>query len=162
MVIEVVSKADVFPWKRSRLGVGATVPEDGDVKREELSSNETLRRQLLGRDYKKVRAGKGPLGGVAVVGSKPRPLGSTREIGQESGDEEGRSSLGKSKRKRRVEETEEGAGVSDEEVTRVSKASMGTSRPQKRAVNYLDQVLAEKSRRQRKKSKKRKKHDSES
>jgi len=142
--------------------VGATVPEDGDVKREGLSSNETLRRQLLGRDYKKVRVGKGPLGGVAVVGSKPRPLGSTREIGQESGDEEGRSSLGKSKRKRRVEETEEGAGVSDEEVTRVSKASMGTSRPQKRAVNYLDQVLAEKSRRQRKKSKKRKKHDSES
>jgi len=147
------------------LGVGATVPEDGDVKREELSSNETLRRQLLGRDYKKVRAGKGDkgaLGGVAVVGSKPRPLGSTREIGQESGDEEGRSSLGKSKRKRRVGETEEGAGISDEEVTRVSKASMGTSRPQKRAVNYLDQVLAEKSRRQRKKSKKRKKHDSES
>lgn len=159
--------------ERSRLGVGATtvLPKDGDMKRDGLSSNEALRRQLLGRDYKKKMKGRageednkgGLLGGFAVAGGKPRPLGSTREVDRESGDEEeGRSSLGKPKRKRRVEEAEGGATVSDEEVTRVSEASMGTSQPQKRAINYLDQVLAEKSRRQRKKSRKRKKHDSES
>lgn len=110
------------------------------------------------------RGDKGPLrGGVVVVGgSKPRPVGSKREVTVESEDEGGRSSVGKSKRKRGVEHMKEGAQISDGEVTRLSKASMGTSRPQKGAANYLDQVLAEKSRRQRKKSKKRKKHDSES
>ncbi len=141
--------------------MGATLPKDGGVKREELSSNEQLRKQLLGRDYKKAQAGKKDKG-VVAFGSKPKPVDSKRQISPESEGEGGRSSLGKSKRKRQMEQTEEGPEVSDGEATKATRAGLGTSPPRNRGINYLDEVLAEKSRRQHKKSKKRKKHDNES
>ena len=152
----------VVLWGNYRLGVGATVPKDGDVKREELSSNDKLRRQLLGRDYKKLQLAKREKGqseGIGVAGSKPRPAGPKREVEQESEDENGRSSLGKSKRKRQVEQTKEDADVSNGEISKATEATVGTSPQPKRAMNYLDQVLAERARRKHKKSKKRKKHD---
>ena len=138
------------------------MPKDGDTKREELSSNDKLRRQLLGRDYKKAQAGKregGSSEGTVLMGSKPRPVDSRREVSQESEDEGGRSSLGKSKRKRQVEQVD--AEISDEEATKVTKAKMRLHLPSKRAVNYLDQVLAEKSRKKHKKTKKQKKRNSQ-
>ena len=149
-----------------RLGVGATLPKDGDVKREESSSNDRLRKQLLGRDYKKVQVGKmdkGKSGGIATLGSKSRPIGSKRDIDQESEDEGGRSSLGKSKRKQQTEQEEGTADTSGEGAHKATKASMRALSPRKGAINYLDQVLAEKSQRRHKKTKKRKrKHDSKS
>ena len=141
------------------------MPKDGDVRREELSSNEKLRRQLLGRDYKKAQGRRSENGhgeGKLAMGSKPRPAGHTREVDRESEDESGRSSLGKSKRKREVEQTKEDADVSDEDISKATNTSIGASPPPKRVTNYLDQVLAEKSRRKHKKNKKRKTHDSAS
>lgn len=132
------------------------------MKREELSSNEKLRRQLLGREYKKIRAGKregGDLEGTVPMGSKPRPADSKREASQDSEDEGGRSSLGKSKRKRQMERID--TKVSDEEANKATKAKMGLYPPSKRAVNYLDQVLAEKSRKKHKKNKNQKKRGSQ-
>ncbi|KAL8687699.1 MAG: hypothetical protein Q9224_005078, partial [Gallowayella concinna] len=96
------------------LGLGATIPTDfkyGDVKRQKMSSNDLLRRQLLGKDHARLqsRSGHGQ-GGQRIVerslliGSKPRPIPVKRKGEEESsGDEGGRSSLGKKKRKKWVE-----------------------------------------------------------
>ena len=153
--------ADVFLGER-RLGLGAKASDDKMLKREGLSSNDKLRRQLLGRDYKKLQAVSGVRGrseGIAaVIGSKPQPRRDTARKSKDE-DDEGRSSLGHSKRKQKKSETEN-AEVLDAEAPRAPEATtQAISPPRKRAMNYLDEVLAEKSRKQRKKNKKKHKLD---
>lgn len=147
-----------------RLGLGAPLPKDvpdGDRRRGELSSNERLRRQLLGRDRAKIQGravGKGGLGPGGQQGLvKPRPAPVKRRVEEDDGEEEegGRSSLGKVKR-RVVDVTAGGVGV--EEGDGAGKAlvdgkigSSGGERGRKSAGSYLDQVLAEKSLTKRKK-----------
>ena len=151
-----------------RLGLGAPLPadvKDGDARRQELTSNDKLRRQLLGKDFQRIQ-GKGlngnrstPASGLA--GSKPLPPPTKRELKSDDEEEAGRSSLGKSKRKRVVSRREAADGEDDGDV----KATFGGAaetpdnpRPPKKASNYLDEVLAERSRKkQKKKNKKRRK-----
>lgn len=152
-----------------RLGLGAMVPKDGEVKRQDMSSNETLRKQLLGKDYNRRQIKGGKKEGMSRLsavgmGSKPRPR--PLKWGKEDEDEDeeddgGRSSLGKIKRKRQAEEEAELAGEGAELGVRGSgSVEAAEGRPQRRK-NYLDEVLAEKSRAKRKKSKKKAKHINE-
>lgn len=157
---------------------------EGLKKRQEMmKGNEKLKIQLLGRDYRK-KMGKGKrifgngkndasTSAVAIgADQKPRPERTRREEHQsESEDDEGgRSSLGKSKRgvgvlrKRHrllegledgvVEDEDEDGGVEGERV-----AAYGLevrSGGKKRASGYLDEVLADRARRKRKKGRRRK------
>lgn len=158
-------KGGLMSWALLRLGVGATIPKDGDVKRQELSSNEKLRRQLLGRELAKLygRAGsrgKASSGGLVPMGSKPRPIVAKRLAEEEEEEEEeegGRTSVGKSKRRREVNRQglEETANRTDMSKVMESEQTELGSRPRK-ASNYLDEVLAE---RQRKKQKKKRKQN---
>lgn len=143
------------------LGLGATVPKDGEVRREELSSNERLREQLLGKDYLKRRAGrtKGeerPGFGVLGLASKPRPTSARREKEDDSDDEGGRSSLGRSKhgkiKKRGREETDAVDGVTADTTVLEARGVDKASQAPKRTSNYLDEVLAERLQKKRKKS----------
>lgn len=135
------------------------------MKRQDLSSNEKLRKQMLGNDYVKRlkqrgREGSKPGRGLQGMGSKPRPASTKREVDDdESEEDEGRSSLGKSRqdaKRRRVEpenEADVDATVDGEEA---GGDVEGDSKPQKKASNYLDEVLAERSQKKRKKNKKKK------
>ena len=86
-----------------RLGFGADSVEDGDAKGEGPGENQKLCVQLLGKDYANKRQ-KGKKSNMAAQSSlaitKPRP-GRTMPIdGGNSDDDGGRSSLGKSQRKK--------------------------------------------------------------
>ena len=154
------------PSASDESGLGAPLAEnengDGEPRGEEVTVNERLRIQLLGRDHVKSRAkakGRREAGAVALamrMGTKPVPAPAKREErgegdGLSEDDEGGRSSLGKSKNGARaqqlLEERESAAadggveGLEDEDA-----------RP-RRAGNYLDEVLADRSLRRRKKRK---------
>jgi len=138
------------------------LPKDGEVRREELSSNEKLRKQLLGKDYAKKQKsgtkyaesnGSGPL----QVGSKPKPRSISTEgaADLDSDDDGGRSSLGKSVRSTHTRPVSETAGDAKGEIKQTDgHSSEAEPPPLKRPSSYLDEVLAERSLKKRKKSKK--------
>lgn len=141
--------------------MGATVPKDGKGRREELSSNDKLRKQLLGKDHEKKMGkrkredGQVRLGSV-LIGSKPRPTPSERQVEEDSEDEPGRSALGKSRHISK-EKLAHQSMVGTEDATRQLKEPeqeplAELSRPHKRTSNYLDEVLADRSRRKHKKA----------
>ncbi|KAK0508578.1 hypothetical protein JMJ35_008854 [Cladonia borealis] len=143
------------------LGLGGTIPKDGEAKME-ATSIDKLRKQLLGKDHAKRHAdGKGreaqnrSKSGPLHVGSKPHTM---RREDDDSEDDEGRSSLGKSKH--RVHKMEEGVDTGVISLMQSDNAMLdqpvSPPRPSKRASNYLDEVLADRSRKKQKS--KRKKH----
>lgn len=161
----------------SRLGLGAPVPTiiaDGDRRRSELSSNERLRRQLLGRDMAKLLGRKGGVVGQdGLVKARPLPVVKKRGAGGDEGEEEeeeeevgGRSEVGRAKRRvgvvvggmggdgvgRDGGAGEEGGGDGSGKALGDGKAgSLGRERGRIAGGSYLDQVLAEKSLKKRKK-----------
>lgn len=153
---------------KDRLGLGAKVPndfKDADMKRQNSSSNDLLRRQLLGKDRSKVQnngvhrqGDQRGLGGVLHVGSKPRPAPAKRKVEDVSSDEEGgRSSVGK----RKHLETAKATGNEEVEVGQLGLGPGRRERSEavkrsKRVTNYLDEVLSRKSEKKQR-NKKRKK-----
>lgn len=153
----------------ARLGLGAPLPaaiKDGDARRQDLASNAKLRRQLLGKDFQRLQGegakGNKSVSGSVLLGSKPRPVPAKRELVSEDEDEAGRSSVGKSKRKKVASRL----GVADGQDGEDVKAPDGGAaqvpddpRPPKKASNYLDEVLAERSWKKQKKKNKKKRKD---
>lgn len=128
--------------------------KDGDFNRLELASNHKLRRQLLGSDSSK-RLAKSKqddesIAGQMSLGSKPQPAWQRALVDDEQ-DEGGRSSLGKSKRKREGDNQEPEQGEIDDD----GGTHIRPTKP-KRTTNYLDEMLAEKQRKKEKKLKRKK------
>lgn len=104
----------------------------------------------MGKDYKKLDSNESrngsKAGPITLGGPKSRPVPAIQAIA-ESDDDEGRSSLGKSKRQRL-----------DEPVKFIQhknpRASIVLGQGQ-RPTNYLDEILAERSQKKRKKIMKR-------
>ncbi|KLJ08911.1 hypothetical protein EMPG_15659 [Blastomyces silverae] len=178
---------EIFTPVPEKLGLGAPLPksqQDGSSNRTELSSNEKLRKQLLGKNYKKFL---GTPSGPVVAGSRPLPDTTKQQQRQhhqrakESDDDdedEGRSSLGRNKRKRvgvgveRGDEattatatatatrtvTEPAAGNPDDNGGDKHTSDDGSAQrntQRKKTVSYLDEVLMERSKKRKKnKSKK--------
>ncbi|KAF3480750.1 uncharacterized protein GIQ15_06097 [Arthroderma uncinatum] len=122
---------EIFTAVPEKLGLGAPIPQkeaDGSIKRTELSSNDKLRKQLLGKNFRKTEAP-----GPKNAGSRIKQTGSTpnqaNEVAEDSDEEDGRSSLGKSKRK----------GNSEDQSSAV-KTGSGVK---KRTGSYLDEVLSQ-------------------
>lgn len=152
----------------SRLGVGAPLPEkaaDGSWNRTELSSNDKLRKQLLGRNYDKVMK--------AAAANKPTPqnagpasaktASATPAKSEESDDEEeGRAAMVGKKRKAgpgpahakkttvagndQISDKVDG----DESVPTKEAPSKPPSKGRKKATSYLDELLAERSKKRKK------------
>ena len=154
--------------RSARLGLGAPLPKevlDGDANRQELSSNDKLRKQLLGKDFRKLQAksigGRGGLSrsGVTQPGSKPRPINTERALDHDDKDEDeegGRSSVGRSKRHRldavmTVGDEQEGIVAESKAPNEAFEST--SSRSTKRSRSYLDQILQEKSHKKQKKKK---------
>ena len=158
----------------TRLGLGAKPPEDlkeWGLKRQKLSSNDELRRKLLGKDYAKLRGIGGhdrmqhrDDGSPLAVGSKPRPQPVKRGLEGDSSDEEGgRASLGRNKVKKSVEVIETN---SDDEVEAEAKDTkeLRSGRQEllkssRRANNYLDEVLSQKKEKKHRSKRKKAKGD---
>ena len=161
---------------RNRLGLGAKVPEDsndGDLKRQKKSSNEQLRKQLLGSHYKKGQMMASETGFQKVapvnglIGSKPRPVAEKREIesSESEEDEGGRTSLGKSKRNKKIIQDQGMDTVTpidhEHAMSLFSDHEAGT-KPALKASNYLDEVLAQGTRKKKRMGKKHRNKDRES
>ncbi|KAL8861532.1 MAG: hypothetical protein Q9178_002056 [Gyalolechia marmorata] len=156
------------------LGLGAK-PEDvkdWDLKKQRMSSNDLLRRQLLGNNHAKSRLKGGHEwmdrrdGGPPLpVGSKPRPTPVNRALENDSSDDGGgRASLGRKKRKKpagpiepQKDEQIEADAMNNEEPRNERQDPMEYS---KRANNYLDEVLSQR-RQKKQKTKKEKKENNE-
>lgn len=161
--------------KSTRLGVGAPLPEkaaDGSWNRTELSSNDKLRKQLLGRNYDKVmkaaaanKASTGKSGAASQVGKAGASAGTSGlDEGSDDDEEEGRSAMVGKKRKKgndsgmtrpvvAAEETSavEQAGVVNEAgSTNEMPAKSAPTKGRKKATSYLDELLAERSKKRKK------------
>lgn len=126
------------------------MPKEDEIKRLRADTDEKLRRQLMGKDYKKLdsigsRNGT-KTGPVILSGPKPRPVPAIQAV-VESDDEGGRSSLGKSKRQRLDEPVRFTQDKNPSTITALDEGQ--------RRTNYLDEVLAERLKKKRKKSSKR-------
>ncbi|KAI4186574.1 MAG: hypothetical protein L6R41_003390 [Letrouitia leprolyta] len=145
------------------LGLGAKPPEDikdGDPNRQKLTSNDLLRRQLLGKDHTRLQTKSSQRegypnghGGAVSAGSKPRPQSTKRKVEEEnSGDEDGRSSLGK--KKQRKFDDHEGGNVVD-----VEKDSRHEHQDEQRVSlkhskvtgSYIDEILSQREKKRKKK-----------
>jgi hypothetical protein len=149
------------------LGVGAPLPEkaaDGSWNRKELSSNDILRKQLLGRNYEKVMKAKeadakalrekNAAANAAASGSAPTAAADVED--EDDDEEEGRAATVGKRRKmnssssRAVPSTsttvsaENGAAgdaLNGEQSLKQTKAARG----RKKATSYLDEILAQRA-----------------
>ena len=158
-----------------RLGIGGKIPDDDQVDRLKMSSNHELKRQLLGRDYEKRQRAKRDLNLSQQAIPMPRTAtdrkGPHSQISQkvetDSEEDAGRSSLGKRKRNRPLQAEKraamnEGAdeGADEDKGQALSNSS---GRPEAltlasfpRSQDDLDEVLAVKCVRKRKRKNKKK------
>lgn len=128
------------------LGLGASVSQELQAKQHQHDADEKLRLQLLGKDYK-THATKQTSKFLPNPKAKPKPTAPPQKTEANSDVEEGRSSLGKSKR------LNKNHSLPIIDNTDTDKATT-TPRPPKRPSTYLDQVLAEKAYKRSKKSRK--------
>ncbi|KAI9373967.1 hypothetical protein BJX61DRAFT_541225 [Aspergillus egyptiacus] len=159
----------------NRLGLGAPLPSkaaDGSWNRTGIDSNDQLRRQLLGRNYKKVMAEKARQknGDSSSASGSSAKISTTKGAGELNGngavdedaeDDEGRTALigGKkdTSKKRKTDGNPESTqgGRESESKSENSEADDGgeatssqrgaKSKGRKKATSFLDEILAERS-----------------
>lgn len=95
---------------------------------------------------------------MPVGSNKYKPTPFKRTIEDDSEDDVGRSSLGKPKPKKRREYSPEEAVINNSEPAVNTSDGKANSPPRRKNKNYLDEVLAEKTEKKRKKGKKKHKH----
>lgn len=115
-----------------------------------MSSDDRLRSQLLGKDWKRKTARK-----AGLLESKPRPK-PVDVVREESEDEEGRSAIGKIKAKKFAEEPAAEDGEAEEVPESLTERAGRAGSESKRGGSYLDEVLAEHAAKKNKKRKRRK------
>ena len=149
-----------------RLGLGASIPKEGEIKRQKEKTDDILKRQLLGRDYKKIQANRSTDGtksgcGVGQGGIKSLPTPMKRPV-DVSDDEGGRSSLGRPKRSKLDQELQNGefeaTGAKGAAVHPNTTTALTASQVRKKPVKYLDEVLANKSQKRSKKKNRKTRH----
>ncbi len=128
------------------LGLGAPLPKDASESSRQLSSHVILRKKLLGRNAQKPKTTAHGVKSTKNTVPPQRQVKTRVEVEDED-DDEGRSSLGKSKRRKlermRKETNQDDADEQAQEGpdTRVGKSS----------TSYLDEMLSERSRKRKKK-----------
>ncbi|EEH44029.1 uncharacterized protein PADG_00318 [Paracoccidioides brasiliensis Pb18] len=162
---------EIFTPVPEKLGLGASLPKsqaDGSFNRTELSSNEKLRKQLLGKNYKRPTASKSSH--PAAAGKKYPQHPVKPQLESDDDEDEGRSSLGRNKRKRMTKMMDEvGTGVTTTSAVSGSVNGKGKgkgkntddeelpgelqrSTQRRKPVSYLDELLSERSKKKKKSS----------
>lgn len=153
------------------LGVGAEPPKDildGSFKRTQLSSNERLRQQILGKHAAAKGRGAQSTDKAAHLPTKKLDRQTRPSRAHEASDDEGdgRAAMFKSKRKMApapVKKTsaEDDTGSEDEvkgnaelkQAAPAESVSPVQEKPRKRPMSFLDEMLEERSKKQKKKQK---------
>ncbi|KAK2810400.1 hypothetical protein FQN50_002889 [Emmonsiellopsis sp. PD_5] len=136
---------EIFTAVPEKLGLGAPLPKsqaDGSANRTELSSNEKLRKQLMGKNYKKFAANAQNTG-RPVAEKKHQPPPASRVEPESDDEEEGRSSLGKNKRKRPMREDKNTAVEGEDDAENAEFTSNSRTSQRKKPVSYLDELLSQ-------------------
>ncbi|KAI9933411.1 hypothetical protein ASPWEDRAFT_159686 [Aspergillus wentii DTO 134E9] len=161
---------EIFTAVPETLGVGAPLPQkaaDGSWNRTELSSNDKLRKQLLGKNYEKVTKAKALAAKQALNQSAASTQSSTPQEDEDDDEEEGRTALvgrKKNNKKRKVDsnQKEETPGTSDavngdngdgddEDAKRgAASSSRPSAKGRKKATSFLDEILAQRSKKRKK------------
>ncbi|GIK07891.1 hypothetical protein Aspvir_003561 [Aspergillus viridinutans] len=175
---------EIFTAVPETLGVGAPLPEkaaDGSWNRTELDSNDKLRKQLLGKNYKKIIAASAGVKSGKPVGQNGLPAGNaaagTGDADDDDDDEEGRTAVvgrkghlrkkaADSARKRKATtDTAEDDGIGpsaageikdgdSEDTPAKQEGTLPRSAPgprgRKKATSFLDEILADRSKKRKK------------
>ena len=144
------------------------------MRRQELSGNEKLREQFFGKGYDEKNKRMNDKRTIeetpskSAIGSSGKAPSRHSQLVTEanSEDDAGRTSLGKSRRKRlRIEKEvvgkNEDEGLELETPTRVQDIETKTDNTGQKGSSYLDEVMAERSAKKRKKKNKKKNHSAE-
>jgi hypothetical protein len=149
---------------KPRLGVGAPLPQkaaDGSWNRSELDSNDKLRKQLLGKNYDRVMKAAAEQKAAAKAAALPVASTSETKADEDDDDEEdGRSAmLARQKNKRKggaggVHPAAAAAAVAAPDANNDDESAPKgpvRSKGRKKATSYLDELLAERAKKRKKK-----------
>lgn len=158
--------------KSYRLGIGAPLPQkaaDGSWNRTELSSNDQLRKQLLGKNYDRImKASQKQSASLKDAAAAAPPTKTTAPAAaedlDEDDDDEGRAALvgkkrkfepvqgKKKKNKVTVEENpSRDQDVDDAELVVTAAPKQTPAKGRKKATSYLDEILAQRSKKRKNK-----------
>ncbi|KAJ5486235.1 Protein of unknown function DUF3245 [Penicillium desertorum] len=160
---------EIFTAVPETLGVGAPLPQkaaDGSWNRTELDSNDKLRKQLLGKNYDRVMKAAAEQKAAAAASTATATSASASvakaEVEDEYDEEDGRSAMlarQKNKRKggaradRGVHPAAAAAEAGDkggEEGEGEGAPAPARSKGRKKATSYLDELLAERAKKRKK------------
>ncbi|KAJ6018045.1 Protein of unknown function DUF3245 [Penicillium sp. IBT 35674x] len=159
---------EIFTAVPETLGVGAPLPEkaaDGSWNRTELSSNDKLRKQLLGKNYDRFmkaeaeRKAAAKASTAAAQAAKTAATAANKQDEESDDDEEGRfASIGRNKRKaapiktkaKVVEEDKDSQEDGQEPSAKEVPVRQAPLKGKKKATSYLDELLAERAKKRKK------------
>ncbi|KAJ5734236.1 hypothetical protein N7493_003022 [Penicillium malachiteum] len=160
---------EIFTAVPETLGIGAPLPEkaaDGSWNRTELGSNDKLRKQLLGKNYdrfmKAAAANKASQMKTTPATQARATASNNTQDNDSEDDEEGRTaSIGQKKRKVMPKKVKTSVnseyqetnvqGEQDAPTTTEAPVRQAPSKGKKKATSYLDELLAERAKKRKKK-----------
>ncbi|KAJ5180730.1 hypothetical protein N7492_003940 [Penicillium capsulatum] len=158
---------EIFTAVPETLGIGAPLPEkaaDGSWNRTELSSNDKLRKQLLGKNYERIMKASqkhpAPVGASAAP-TKTAPPVAGPDVDED--DDEGRAALvGKKRKLGSTQAKKKGSAAEDNSgqdhagsgaapVVSAETPKQVPAKSRKKATSYLDEILATRSKKRKNK-----------
>ncbi|CAI7643309.1 unnamed protein product [Penicillium viridicatum] len=163
---------EIFTAVPETLGVGAPLPQkaaDGSWNRTELDSNDKLRKQLLGKNYDRVMKAAAEQKAAAAAAKTAAATSATvtkTEVEEEYDEEDGRSAMLARQKNKRKGGAGAGRGVHPAAAAAAAATEAGDkggeegegegapaparSRGRKKATSYLDELLAERAKKRKK------------
>ncbi|KAJ5824291.1 hypothetical protein N7447_006631 [Penicillium robsamsonii] len=161
---------EIFTAVPETLGVGAPLPQkaaDGSWNRTELDSNDKLRKQLLGKNYDRVMKAAAEQKAAAAASMAAAASASASvakaEVEEEYDEEDGRSAMLARQKNKRNGGAGAGRGVhpaaaaaeagdkGGEGEGAPAQQAPARSKGRKKATSYLDELLAERAKKRKKK-----------
>ncbi|CRL23880.1 Protein of unknown function DUF3245 [Penicillium camemberti] len=164
---------EIFTAVPETLGVGAPLPQkaaDGSWNRTELDSNDKLRKQLLGKNYDRVMKAAAEQKAAAAAAKTAAAAASASasvakaEVEEEYDEEDGRSAMLARQKNKRKGGAGAGRGVHPAAAAAAAEAgdkggeegegegapAPARSKGRKKATSYLDELLAERAKKRKK------------
>ncbi|KAJ5228584.1 hypothetical protein PENFLA_c002G05604 [Penicillium flavigenum] len=162
---------EIFTAVPETLGVGAPLPQkaaDGSWNRTELDSNDKLRKQLLGKNYDRVMKAAAEQKAAAAASTATAASASASvakaEVEDEYDEEDGRSAMLARQKNKRKGGAGAGRGVHPAAAAAAAEAgdkggeegegegapAPARSKGRKKATSYLDELLAERAKKRKK------------
>ncbi|CAI7615561.1 unnamed protein product [Penicillium discolor] len=160
---------EIFTAVPETLGVGAPLPQkaaDGSWNRTELDSNDKLRKQLLGKNYDRVMKAAAEQKAAAAAATAAAASASAgvakAEVEEEYDEEDGRSAMLARQKNKRKGGAGAGRGVHPAAAAAAAEAgdkggeegegapAPVRSKGRKKATSYLDELLAERAKKRKK------------